>query len=78
MTYTFLYYEIEQKYCRILTPTVEITPGQTTYTVLETDGTTDITLTITAADTGVSGLEKCNMHGQEKVKHLNILILQIQ
>ena len=39
-------------------PTITISPSQTIYSVTSSTGTTDITLTITAADTGVSGLDK--------------------
>lgn len=39
-------------------PTAEITPTKTKYTVVETDGTVDLNIQITASDTGVSGLDK--------------------
>ena len=39
-------------------PTVTITPNQTVYTVTETNGTVDLNITLTAQDTGVSGLDK--------------------
>ena len=38
-------------------PTITISPSQTIYSVTSSTGTTDITLTITATDIGVSGLD---------------------
>ncbi len=39
-------------------PTVEVTPSQTKYTVIETNGTIDLNITIKAQDSGVSGLNQ--------------------
>ena len=39
-------------------PTVEVTPTNTKYTVIETNGTVDLNITIKAQDTGVSGLSQ--------------------
>ena len=39
-------------------PTVEVSPSKTKYTVIETDETVDLNITIKAQDTGVSGLDK--------------------
>ena len=39
-------------------PTVSVTPTQTNYSVSSSNGTVDISLTLSAADTGVSGIDK--------------------
>ena len=52
-------------------PTVEVSPSQTSYTVIETDGTMDLNITISAKDTGVSGLDKVQYAWVEEGEEIN-------